>query len=1073
LIFCSFVSLIRLKDLSSNFLTNNLNNIPTFPISENIDVDYNINNSNSWVQVISCYEPTDNFDQIWLFPRQNSTTQSTIHIDQVEVVKDTFTAGIDQTIACGTSVTLGDPNTCGITNTSYQWMAYTNLSGTGTPVGGNTPSIAVSPSQNTYYILTRDFVSQNSYNVQFDPCAEQKDTVFVEVLPTSSNFITTLDSTICAGDSTQLLSNLSNIASYSWNTGQTTANIYANQVGWHTLTAIDVNGCLYVDSIYIDQDSSCCLTPVANAIQLVNATATDLYTLAGVTAPNSIIAQDIIVVGTLTIDQDLTLENCDVYLYNNAKIELDQGVTFTATITSVLQPCLNNTQMWDGVYVNDISEKVVIERSTLISAEYAIHSENNGLLEISDSYFYNNFIGVFIHNGANHGFINGNVFEKNATLMAPHNITNYSFGVSTHFVDNFTVGDPTWPQPNVFDNMVTGIGSQESFLKIFRNRFQNMSQVGQVGVAAFTNPSNPSPYPTKVGGGSFNASNEFIDCWMGVFSHKRPLSVLNNTFQNGFRAVLNSDVDNTYMEVLENDIQAYNVGITAFNSKAPISIQINNNNISNGKQGIVVENPYYPINSGWINTHINRNCIDNQLEVGIRVTTHTHTEVVDNFLNDNTVGIQVQNCIETHLRQNMTLGSGIGTTTPSIGIDIDGSTGNLIHCNYMSNANHDMYVRGASISELKNNIFDDAACGITFDNAVIGPQGSNGYPNDNRWIYPFNSFFPHTYAFNGTDGNLSPFIYRSSGIPFEPIYNDFQTLGSFPIASFSNTLAPSPYQACFPIDAASMPCAQGVLGPSPTPIILSPEMEEELALDIISQQIDSYNEEMTQWLKEESVYRAIKEDSVQSVELQAFEDSVENSEMGRIIRVEEEAQEENYDLAESINDSITPINIIESTTQEFNDIWLTNLKNGGTADSLSSGAVDSLRSIAYLCPYEYGRSVYAARSICRYLDTAYVSYRNTCEDYYNNGNARLAMEEKATDFLVYPNPSTDFIQISCPDDATYYLQLRNSLGEMVLNENIQSEQPISVTHLNAAVYTVQVLNSSHHLIESQKLIIFR
>ena len=92
--------------------------------------------------------------------------------------------------------------------------------------------------------------------------------------------------------------------------------------------------------------------------------------------------------------------------------------------------------------------------------------------------------------------------------------------------------------------------------------------------------------------------------------------------------------------------------------------------------------------------------------------------------------------------------------------------------------------------------------------------------------------------------------------------------------------------------------------------------------------------------------------------------------------VESKVREEDLVVAKTKNDAILPSNTIESTSKEVFTLLITSLIEGKTADELSTGAVDSLRYIAYLCPFTHGRAVYSARAICTYLDTAFVDYHN-------------------------------------------------------------------------------------------------
>ena len=136
--------------------------------------------------------------------------QIPVNVNQLPVVF----AGTDQSICTGSNITL---NASGAN--SYVWSN-----------GSVTPSINVSPTSNTTYIVT---------GTDANGCSTS-DTVAVNINPNLT--VTVSNAFICPGASTTLDAGHPN-ANYLWSSGQTTQTINVNQGGIFDVTVTDANGC--------------------------------------------------------------------------------------------------------------------------------------------------------------------------------------------------------------------------------------------------------------------------------------------------------------------------------------------------------------------------------------------------------------------------------------------------------------------------------------------------------------------------------------------------------------------------------------------------------------------------------------------------------------------------------------------------------------------------------------------------------------------------------------------------------------------------------------------------------------
>ncbi|WP_417351523.1 S8 family serine peptidase [Flavobacterium alkalisoli] len=84
-------------------------------------------------------------------------------------------------------------------------------------------------------------------------------------------------------------------------------------------------------------------------------------------------------------------------------------------------------------------------------------------------------------------------------------------------------------------------------------------------------------------------------------------------------------------------------------------------------------------------------------------------------------------------------------------------------------------------------------------------------------------------------------------------------------------------------------------------------------------------------------------------------------------------------------------------------------------------------------------------------------------------NELTVKEVAKTDFILYPNPAKDVINIAFPDDfGQASITIYNSLGQVVINETITEEIPLSIKELTKGIYSYII--QSENKTKSGKLI---
>lgn len=180
--------------------------------------------------------------------------------------------------------------------------------------------------------------------------------------------------------------------------------------------------------------------------------------------------------------------------------------------------------------------------------------------------------------------------------------------------------------------------------------------------------------------------------------------------------------------------------------------------------------------------------------------------------------------------------------------------------------------------------------------------------------------------------------------------------------------------------------------------------------------------------------------------------------------------------AKTQNLAITPSNTIDANQQTFNAIYFDYLSNNA---NISNAQKNSLQTIAQLCPFTDGTSVYQARAILRYFDDS-TYYSNPCEvniPTLPNTGSRLGTgllsektnEVKAYETKLYPNPTTDEVIVTTELTDAEIIVI-NVLGQVVLESKLTNETKLDLSVLKEGTYLYKIIGNGI-VLKSDKLII--
>jgi Secretion system C-terminal sorting domain len=207
-------------------------------------------------------------------------------------------------------------------------------------------------------------------------------------------------------------------------------------------------------------------------------------------------------------------------------------------------------------------------------------------------------------------------------------------------------------------------------------------------------------------------------------------------------------------------------------------------------------------------------------------------------------------------------------------------------------------------------------------------------------------------------------------------------------------------------------------------------------------------------------------------DIDAFPTMVSNEAVGKFNMVDKLAQQgiDNADMAlvsqaESLNQSILTSDNIEELQKQVNEVYLRYVITGGV---LNPAQISLLKSIAALCPYTDGTSIWQARALLVGVDNT--EYFNMCEYYgepsANTSNARMTQvvedikTEEPSLVAVYPNPNNGSFKIELPVCSTELsIEIISSVGtviKQIKHTPIEGDTILNVQDLTQGLYFVIV-----------------
>ena len=915
------------------------------------------------------------------------------------------------------------------------------------------------------------------------------DTAFINITVNALPSVSIVDTlgTACE-DSTLLVLTSPNTNINLNNSSWANDSLWVYQSGIYSVSVVDSNGCSATDSINIVVNLFCCDAPAAY-IRLENG-----GTSADLTAQNngssSFYNDTILIKDTLFVDNTapaLLFHSCNIIMGPYAVIWVE-GSSLEIT-KSHIHAC--NDTMWQGIYVIDNSIDItgsiiedaieaVVMSPDIFTSRYLIYS----------NYFKNNIYSLICNSPTDNTstFTSNHIANPAHLKINPAGVDSSFTGIYIDNVYNLTIGGTASPSSkNYFEDLQYGIVAIRSVIEVYNNHFENIHLNHSNAINPNYNVALNSacvygrgwtsflaPFKSTIGSTAPNHQNTFKDFTTGVYSEILNTDVIGNNFYNGTNVgVYTQNASMKVINILENYMQDVYVGVGAITSNWANYNVIDNEIIGQSQQQFLGVNISNWSSGGVVNLDISKNCIDNYLE-GIGQGYVNGARIEANYIKDSQYGIA------SFISSNGVIQSNriVGSNSSHINGTYAYLSRQLYQCNSIEDYRTAMYFRGTCSSRLQQNTlyanpsYSDNGIMIDF----FGSIGTQGNPATfalptiswhNQWVgYGAGGVGPsQIHTDNWTVGSSSNFFVR-------PLVNHIPWNST---NAFSSTFVPHAwaYFIVPPTTCTPLPTCNFKTTP---PAIPNVEFTELAQLELEALMADgSYNPDAYQ--NQEELYRELVENPElvdSSLILENFRDSVEQTDMGRLVRIEKAIADSPYVEAAAINDSILGVNNIEITAKSFYQTHLAPHLRGEAATDFTVSELSNMRSIANLCPFTHGALVYAARALCRYHDALWVDYKQPCELPNTSSNRLAAPEELINVFNIYPNPARDRVSIKIQiidREALLKLHIVNNLGQILESYNAASQQELSidVSHLPSGIYLLNLADIDGNSIATKKL----
>ncbi|MEI6311010.1 MAG: T9SS type A sorting domain-containing protein [Bacteroidota bacterium] len=876
-------------------------------------------------------------------------------------------------------------------------------------------------------------------------------------------------------------------------TGNTyTPNFIDDAIQTDVVLLIDYgNGCIVQRTIPI---YPCCF--INNLTSVSNTTAKDLliqdldgdHTI-GNDPDDGTLNFNLQVEGTLTIDEDITIDAFNLYMNAMSQIIIEPGKTLNLKNGNLFSAC---DIMWKGILIKDNTAHLIVDKCIIEDAIEAVNSIGGGDYNIKNAVINRCYTGIKVSRfaGTHTGNVNSTQFLSEAThiyrtapttLLTPYLGERAKVGIDIYNVNSINIGNTGGAAfTNIFTNLRNGIYSNLSGVKITNNQFNNIIEsTPNIGVAIHVRGDNSafaSTLPVIIGSTSRADANSMNGCTYGIKVSKIGSDILNNTLNNCFYSIRVDSINGVWTSVpFINKVHDNIIYPTLlFPKSIGILVQENynctrlvyNNTISNSSftagalTNIAIQmNNTISAYSIYDNPSIHDNMILHSRR-GIYTTNINLNNIYSNIITSsisstyNRYGICIESGGNNRIDCNTITFAGITSTSGDICIYIIKSDQNRIRKNQTNNARFGIMFFGNC--NTPNNMWGnrlnlhDKYISIT-NNGVFGKQYTAG---PRTTLLPGNEFLntggrDRLWSQLGSNGSLSPYVYKNIGFPsYVGLPSSFST-GSTLISPIPSTIS-IPYTwsgAC----GAPLPRLQDS---TEVDTILSEEATT-TANVVIDPEYDDESTTTDKYESKTDIYNQLDLDSIiidWNDSLDLFMSAFANTEASLLNDIKLAIINGNYEEAKYQIMQITPTIYAEEQLKLALETLLdTNILDSNTVK------LNILNTIAYQCPNIGGEAVYEARAILM-AQFGFIEFDDLtlCDNSNTPSNARRANPISSSDNkLIINETENNTISISNPSDKSIQsISIYDMQGKKM--DIVIINNTIDISKLSNAMYIIKI-----------------
>ena len=802
---------------------------------------------------------------------------------------------------------------------------------------------------------------------------------------------------------------------------------------------------------------------------------------------NSISSRQFYINGNIQINNNVTLDLDTILMGPEAKFTVNSPYKLKIRVSNVKAGC---NYMWDGIYPVSLGE-IEIDTSTVSDAYNAIVSKDGAKYTLSGAIFNKNLIGILVssYSGTHPGLIRNSVFSSvddfgNASnLIYPYATRRGIAGIKLNGVNAITIGNNlSASYLNTFKHLDYGIWINGSNINVYNNYFGPLPKtsgfIPDNGYGIYAEKDRTTANTINIGSLSINHyySNTFQNCAVGIRSvhpfninvlrntfntndyanfitdnFDRAISINSNTFTNNQVGVWCNNFAGTTQNILNNTMTNTTTGVYLSNNVATpiVEVEISGNRFSylngtstyNLANGIALSNVqgYNDFYLGEKKSHISANTID---FTGVTITESTVRS-----------GIRIENSpmcfieMDTIRYSNNSIPN--ATTADKLnGIYVVLSTNTELCSNVLQYLGNGVRIQGyCDNSKFKLNDFRrcnnsslNYSYGFKFESATIGVQGT---PTQ-TWDNTFNTLnFPTNQNKRGWGSMASQQQWNFRGGTFnEDYWFTYPALQPTVANALPRTYIPVPPSCSF----QGFDFMNGMAG------------ENEISCETESEFLENNDE--NQYFK---AYTMVNNEmsSGETNVVSNTSSTISSENISKLLAVNLLVSERLFDSADSLNQLIEPVNLIEKNMKTVNEIYLRTWARGIYNLSLNDYTI--LVDIAMQAPKTSGYGVIGAWVMVGRFENNQVSEKFSSNSFLFIDNT----------IVMYPNPANSQLSFDGVESVSF-MDITDLLGHKVMkieNKHASNFLNVTINDLKKGIYLVNYFNEKGEKIGFEKLIL--